>query len=198
MTGTATGGPHGRTTRIGALASIVLAAGSSSRFGAPKQLAHVAGRPALSGVLAAIDGLGESQILVLGAHAELIEAELPIPPGWRVTIAGDWRSGPGASLRAGLRQAPHAQAGLIALADLPWLQRAAAERVLATAAAANEDAVRAYEGESPGHPVLLRGALLARARQAPDDGMRGLLATAAVARVPCEGLGVARDLDRPL
>lgn len=177
-------------------ATIVLAAGEGSRYGSAKQLAPIEGRPMLARVLEAVQGLADAQVLVLGAHADRVQAELPLE-GWSVIVAEDWRSGPGASLRAGLEAAPDAERALIVLGDLPWLQRAAAQRVLETAATAPEDAVRAFDGATPGHPLLLRRRLLQLARQAPDAGMGALLRQAAVARAPCEGLGVTRDVDVP-
>lgn len=178
------------------LATIVLAAGEGSRYGSAKQLAPIEGRPMLARVLDVVQGLGEAQVLVLGAHADRVQAELPLK-GWRVVVAEDWRSGPGASLRAGLEAAGDTDEALIVLGDLPWLQRAAAQRVLDAAATAPEDAVRAFDGATPGHPLLLRRRLLQAARHAPDAGMGALLRQAAVARAPCEGLGVTRDVDVP-
>ena len=103
----------------------------------------------------------------------------------------------GASLRAGLAAAPSASAVLVVLADLPWLRREAVERVCAAAAAGEAEVVRAFDADVPGHPVLIRGEALDRARGAPDAGLRVALAGLAVERVPCEGLGVARDVDVP-
>jgi nicotine blue oxidoreductase len=178
------------------LATVVLAAGAGSRFGGPKQVAELDGEPLLGRVLAALEGIGSPQIVVLGAHAERVRASVPAP-AWTPVVAPGWRAGPGASLRAGLAAAPAASAALVVLGDLGWLRREAAERVLA-AAADPAEAVRAFEGARPGHPLLLRGAMLARARAAPDAGLAPVLAKAPPACVQCEGLGVARDVDTPL
>jgi nicotine blue oxidoreductase len=178
------------------LATVVLAAGAGSRFGGPKQLAELDGEPLLGRVLAALDGLGDPQIVVLGAHAERVRTAVPTP-AWRPVVAEDWEAGPGASLRAGLEAAPAATAALVVLGDLGWLRREAAERVLAAAAADPAEAVRAFEGERPGHPLLLRGALLERARAAPDAGLASLPEVAQATRVECAGLGVGRDVDTP-
>lgn len=178
------------------LATVVLAAGSGSRFGGIKQLAPVDGRPLLSRALAALEGFEGPRIVVLGARAELLRP-LVAEAGWKATVAADWRKGLGASLRAGLAAAPAADGALISLGDLPWLRREAVERVLAAAARApaEVEAVRAFDHDVPGHPLLIRGGLLARARRAPDGGLRPLLASARMRRVPCAGLGVARDVD---
>ncbi len=181
-----------------ALVAAVLAAGSGSRFGGLKQLAELEGRPLLARVIEALDGFAARQVVVVGAEAERVEplvAEL----GWTAVPAPDWERGQGASLRAGLAAAPEASRALVALADLPWLRREAVERVLATAAAEppEVEVVRPFEGEVPGHPLLLRGPALELARSAPDEGLRAFLRDHRTAAVECSGLGVARDVDLP-
>lgn len=176
------------------LATVVLAAGSGSRYGGSKQLAELAGRPLLARVLEAVEGFGQPQLVVLGAEAERVRAAVP-EERWQAVVAPGWRAGIGASLRAGIAAAGGATAALIVLGDLPWLRREAVERVLAVAAECDCEAVRAFEGDAPGHPLLLRGSLLAAARAAPDEGLREVLSRTPVRRVDCAGLGVARDVD---
>lgn len=179
----------------GPVATIVLAAGAGTRFGGVKQLAPAGGQPLLSRVLRVLDDVGDDRVVVLGAAAEQVAAA-PIYDGWRPVVAKDWAVGPGASLRAGLRATPDAGAALIVLGDLLWLRREAAERVLgAGRTSGGSEAARAFDGDVPGHPVLVWGRLLERARTAPDQGLGPLLAGAQPVRVPCEGLGVARDVD---
>lgn len=175
---------------------IVLAAGEGRRYGSPKQLAAIDGQRMLTRVLCALDGFGDPQIVVLGAHADEVRTAVPASR-WQVVLASQWQSGPGASLRAGLEAAPDAEAALIVLGDLPWLDREAVSRVLHAATTRGEDVLRAFEGETPGHPLLLRGEALSLARSAPDAGMGALLREVPAAKVPCEGLGVARDVDLP-
>jgi nicotine blue oxidoreductase len=180
------------------VATVVLAAGAGRRFGGAKQLAPVEGRPMLARVLDALDGAGEPQVVVLGARAETVRKA--VPDHWRIAVAADWEAGLGASLRAGLGAVPEMNSALIVLGDLPWLRRQAIRRVLeaASGVAVDADVVRAYDGITPGHPVLLRGPVLDRARLAPDAGLRQLLSEVPVAPVDCTGLGVARDVDAPL
>lgn len=179
------------------LATILLAAGAGSRFGGVKQFAELEGRPILSRVMSELQGVGETQVLVLGAAAERVREAIPAG-SWNVVVAADWEDGPGASLRAGLAAAAAAESALIVLGDLAWLRREAAERVLAAAAASpRSEAVRACEGGRPGHPLLIRGALLDAARVAPDAGLRPLLEQADVLAVDCAGLGPCRDVDTP-
>lgn len=56
------------------IAAVVLAAGAASRFGSPKALARLAGRPILEHVLDAVREAGISDVVVvLGHHADEIE-----------------------------------------------------------------------------------------------------------------------------
>ncbi|MFN8217994.1 MAG: nucleotidyltransferase family protein [Solirubrobacterales bacterium] len=176
-----------------AIATVVLAAGAATRFGAPKQLAALEGRPLLGRVLEAVEGFGATQAVVLGAAAERIRPVVS-EDRWQVIVAADWRAGIGASLRAGLAAVP-AGTALVVLGDLPWLRREAVQRVLDAAARSEAEAVRAYERDVPGHPVLLRGELLRQARSAPDAGLGPLLVQSEILAVDCTGLGTARDVD---
>jgi molybdenum cofactor cytidylyltransferase len=173
---------------------LVLAAGEGRRFGGPKQLAQVDGRPLIEHALRAVSGL-DRVIVVLGAHADEIRAGADLGRA-EVVVCDDWAEGMGASLRAGIAAARgagnRAVAGadevVVVLADQPFITPEAVERVRA----APGDAARATYGGAPGHPVVLRRALLARARELRGDaGFRGVDMTA----VECGDLADPRDID---
>src|SRR5262249_18461033 len=111
-------------------------------------------------------------------------------------VCPEWAEGQSASLRCGLRAAAAAGADevLIALGDQPFLTPEALRAVLA--APPELAAARAVYDGKPGHPVLVRGRLLARAGELQgDEGFRGLLAGAEVARVEVGHLCDWRDID---
>lgn len=172
-------------------AAIVLAAGEGRRFGSPKQLALLHGQPLLQHVLDAANaapGLGEL-LLVLGAHADEIEAKVRVGRA-RVVRCDDWREGMSASLRAGAAALPSdAEAALILLGDQPLVTPALIALVLDRAAVeaaegAAVDAVRVSYGSVPGHPVLLGRKILARIPLLRGDvGARDLLSAADVGLV---------------
>ena len=167
-------------------AGLVLAAGEGRRFGGPKQLALVAGRPLVEHALAALDGL-ERVVVVLGARAEEIRAGANLG-GAQVVVCDDWAEGMGASLRAGLAALAGAGEVVVVLADQPFIT----PDVVARVRAAPGDAARAVYGGAPGHPVVLRRALLARAGELRGDaGFRG----AAMTEVECGDLADPRDID---
>ncbi|MEI2703105.1 MAG: nucleotidyltransferase family protein [Baekduia sp.] len=174
--------------------AIVLAAGAATRFGGGKQIAPVDGVPMLARVCTAVGAAWNGRrIAVLGDRADEVAEVVPLD--WEVVRCAEWERGPGASLRAGLAAAPDAQAALVVLGDLPWLDPVAVERV-AAAGRSGVAAARATDGGRPGHPVWIGSALIDAARAAPDEGLRSLLAAAPTEPVTCDGLGVCDDVDR--
>jgi molybdenum cofactor cytidylyltransferase len=97
---------------------IVLAAGSSTRFGAVKQLVRVNGRPLMHTVISrAVELAGHSVTVVLGANAAELAPLLRHSPAG-VAVNRDWTEGIASSIREGLAHTPQTADGvLIALAD---------------------------------------------------------------------------------
>jgi CTP:molybdopterin cytidylyltransferase MocA len=165
---------------------LVLAAGEGRRFGGPKQLARVAGRPLIEHALAALSGL-DRVVVVLGARADEIRAGADLA-GAEIVVCEDWAEGMGASLRRGIAAIGNAAEVVVVLADQPFITPGVVARVLA----APGDAARATYHGAPGHPVVLRSALLARAAELRgDSGFRG----AAMTEVECGDLADPRDID---
>lgn len=102
-------------------AGIVLAAGQSARFGAPKVLLEWQGVPLVrrSAEVAVQAGL-DPVIVVVGEHADAIRAALK---GLAVHIVPNpaWAEGQSTSLRAGLSAATGAGCAVFLLADQPYL-----------------------------------------------------------------------------
>jgi molybdenum cofactor cytidylyltransferase len=184
---------------VAPIGGLILAAGEARRFGSPKQLAPLHGRPLLEHALIAMAGAHAAGpvVVVLGAYAPEILATVPLH-GAQAIVAEDWAHGQSASLRAGVAAlAPRAEAVAIILGDQPWITAAAIDAV-AAARDAGHDAVRATWDGRPGHPVVVERALL-RGVDAlrGDEGARGLLAGARVRLVACDGLGGDADVDTP-
>jgi len=144
--------------------AILLAAGSSTRFGGEKLLTPWHGRPLYEHALDAL----------LGSPA-IVETIVVVQPGFvvppprpccRFIVNPDHAEGMGASLRAGVQAAPvDAGAYLVALADMPGITSALIASVIACHAAAGKPIVVPLCGGRRGHPVVigagLREALLA-------------------------------------
>jgi CTP:molybdopterin cytidylyltransferase MocA len=156
--------------------AVVLAAGASTRFGAPKQRILVG--EVLERVRASSVG---GAVVVSGAYA--LEADAP------VVRCPDWQRGPGASLRCGLAALPRdAEAAVVVLADGPDLAPAAIDRVVESWREQGGEVVAATYGGERSHPVLLARAAWA---DIPDEGARPLSARF----VPCDDLGSPGDVD---
>lgn len=160
------------------ITGVVLAAGTSSRLGRPKQLLPFRGRPILQHVVdvAAAAGLHEV-VVVLGHEAERVEREITLRAGGRTVVNPEYAAGQSTSLRAGLEAAgPETTAAIVLLGDQPEVS---AEAVRAVADAYREGSapvVRASYGGRPGHPVLLERTIWNElAAVTGDTGARDLL-----------------------
>jgi molybdenum cofactor cytidylyltransferase len=100
------------------LHAVVLAAGPSTRFGSPKQLVRVAGRPLLhTAVTRAAEVTGHALIVVLGAGAAELAPLLKHSPG-SIVVNHDWREGLASSIRVAVARLPATCAGvMLVLAD---------------------------------------------------------------------------------
>lgn len=166
-----------------AVAGVILAAGSASRMGQPKQLLPLAGRPLLQHVVeaAAMSGL-DDVVLVLGHRAEAIRRAIDCPPGVRVVVNPDHAQGQSTSLRLGLGAlSPRAAAAAILLGDQPRVGAGLIDRVAAAFQAGTAAVVRpTYCGGGqrvPGHPVVIARHLWpALDALRGDQGARALIA----------------------
>ena len=178
---------------MSAVPCIVLAAGAGRRFGGPKQLAPLRGRPLIAHVL---EAARPPVIVVLGAHADEIRASVDLSTAQVVHCAG-WEEGQAASLRAGVAAAGDAQAAVVLLGDMPFVTR---EVIEGAAARLDEscDAVRTLYGGRPGHPVVLGRAVLdAVGAVRGDQGARVLLDDFRVREWEAGELCDPTDIDTP-
>jgi CTP:molybdopterin cytidylyltransferase MocA len=160
------------------IGAVVLAAGASTRFGAPKQqllLGEVLDRARRSSV--------DELVVVAGAY--------PLDTDARVVECSEWELGGGASLRCGLAAlGAKVEAAIVLLADGPDLAPAAIDRVIERWRAGAGDVLAASYGGVRGHPVLLGRSVWA---QVPDEGARALEPVL----VPCDDFGGPGDVDYP-
>ena len=179
------------------IGGLILAAGQGRRFGSPKQLAELDGRPLLEhSIQAMIASPVGRVVVVLGAGAEAVIAQVDLH-GAEPIVCERWEEGQSASLACGLAELTECEAVVVTLGDLPRLSTNAIRRVIA-ARGGGAEAVRATYAGEPGHPVLLERALVKRLRDVTGDhGARNLLLSGRTREVACDDLGGGEDVDTP-
>jgi molybdenum cofactor cytidylyltransferase len=180
--------------------ALVLAAGGSRRFGAPKLLADLAGEPVLRRTAGAICAVGfRETIVVVGADYAEAEATLAGLP-CKVVHAPNWAAGISASIRAGIEALQHEWEGLfVFLGDMPLVPCAICGE-LADLANSTGYAARPLRGDVPGHPVAFANAAAADLMALTGDAGAGSLLRGAGAKIgylPTTDEGTILDIDTP-
>ena len=103
---------------------ILLAAGSSSRFGSPKQLAQNNGMSLIHHSVSEAIKVHSDVIVVLGANIDIVKKEIENFPV-QIVYNKDWEEGMSSSIRSGitalLNRNPSAEAAIILVIDQPFL-----------------------------------------------------------------------------
>lgn len=160
------------------ITGIVLAAGTSSRLGRPKQLLDLRDKPVLQHVVdAAVAGGLDEVVVVLGHAAGEIAAAIPARGVVRHALNPDFAEGQSTSLRAGLQAVrPGTEAAVVLLGDQPGVRPEAIKAVVRAFRDGLGPVVQAsYEGR-PGHPTLFaRSVWPELADVSGDEGARSIL-----------------------
>jgi molybdenum cofactor cytidylyltransferase len=178
---------------------ILLAAGSSSRFGSNKLLSRLPdGRTvAAAAARSFIQVLPETLAVVRPGDEAL--AQLLQGLGLRVVVNPDAETGLGSSLATGVRATAQAGGWVVGLADMPWISAVTIASVADRLRDGASAAAPVYQGQR-GHPVGFGsrwreslGALTG------DQGGRDLLASepGGLVQIETSDAGVVRDVDVP-
>lgn len=183
------------------VAGVLLAAGTSSRFGeANKLLATVDGEPLVRRAIEPLLSSDLSEVVaVVGHEAAAVRSALRDAPV-RIVENGAYAEGQATSVRRGLGAVGESVDGvLFALGDMPDVRPATVEALRsAFAAGAGDPLVAACDGRR-GNPVLFGRRFFDRLAEAEGDtGGREILLDAPGARLVETGdPGALRDVDRP-
>jgi molybdenum cofactor cytidylyltransferase len=137
------------------LHAIVLAAGASTRFGSPKQLVRVDGRPLMHTVVSrAVEVAGHSVSVVLGANAAELAPLLSHTPA-SIVINREWNEGLASSIRAGVSRLPGSCNGvMLLLADQVGVTAEDLRRLAGTWRRQPDYIVAAQYGATLGAPAI--------------------------------------------
>lgn len=161
----------------GRVFGLVLAAGTSSRLGRPKQLLELDGTPLVVRVASRmVDASLDGVVVVTGASASEVELELRELPVFQV-FNPQFADGQGTSIVAGIRAIPSSvNAVVIVLADMPGVQGADIDGVVDQWRSERPPAVIAHYATRRGHPVLFdRAVFPALTMLTGDEGGRSVL-----------------------
>lgn len=140
------------------IAALVLAAGSSSRLGQPKQLIEIGGETLLERTVRTVRQAGCREVaVVLGAHQEKIEplaGQLPA----RLVLNDRWAEGMGSSIACGIdflqQHCPDMEAVLVVLTDHPLLSADFISRLMRAFQNSAFKMAAADYGDAPGPPAI--------------------------------------------
>jgi molybdenum cofactor cytidylyltransferase len=137
---------------------IILAAGASSRMGEPKQLLRINGNSLIVNLLDLVKKFSfTQQVLVLGANAELIQAEIQ-SYNFPITINADWAEGMASSIQSGLNhllnQNTDLEAVMILLIDQPLLKKTLLEEMIEKFESTESDLVACAYNQILGVPAI--------------------------------------------
>ncbi len=179
---------------------LIPAAGNATRMrGGDKLLERVEGAAQLARVTRAALASGALVIVTLGVAHDARAAVLPDHASIVVLRIPDAAEGMAASLRAGAARAGEAKGLMVLPADMPDLETADIQKVIAHFICASEQPCRAAAADGrPGHPVILPRRLFpAIAALHGDTGARAVLAGEHPGLVPLPGQRATTDLDTP-
>lgn len=188
-------------SRRDAMATVVLSAGASRRWGGrPKALLPIGSETALERVVRLSREVGIDRVgAVVGRHAAEVG---PLVPREADVIANpEWARGRTGSVQAGLSWAGAADGILLWPVDHPFVAARTVERILA---ASESDPLALWTlpslGERGGHPIVIRrSAFAAVLAMAPDAPLRAMLPHLGVQvrRVPVDDPAVLDGTDTP-
>ena len=176
------------------LAAIVLAAGSSTRFGSNKLYAMLEGAPLVHHAIRAARAAPVGNVIVVARDGLDIGDWPGEPEVRRIAIESEALS---VSLKVGVATAQGVDGAFVFLGDMPRVPLEVADQ-LAAMLGDNYAALPRCNGRT-GHPVLLSARSFADvATLSGDSGAGGLLkARDDITYLDCDDPGVLLDVDRP-
>ncbi len=179
---------------------VVLAAGTSSRFGRTKQLEEVRGSSLVQhAVDAAAEGGADDIVVVLGHEAPRVGDALRLPDNARTVTNPRYEQGQATSLNAGIAAlAPDVDAAIVLVADQPGIRADHVRALVHGFADSGAEILRIRFRDGPGPALLARPTWPEIAEITGDTGARALMdATPGRVRWIAFDEPAPRDVDAP-
>jgi molybdenum cofactor cytidylyltransferase len=175
------------------IGAIILAAGDSKRFGQPKQLMLLDGRPMLQQTIDRVSAARvDDLVIVLGAGAAAIRKQIH----GRTVTNDRYTDGLSTSLHAGLRELTGAEAVVVALGDQPFVRSRTIDALIDEYRRTRAKIVVPSFRGVRGNPVVIDRSLFPRLMQIRGDvGCRAIFGEAGVHEVAVGDEGVTQDID---
>jgi molybdenum cofactor cytidylyltransferase len=140
------------------IGAVILAAGSSSRMGQPKQLLSLRGKTLVRACIDAVSEAGCSPVVVVtGSDSEKVYLEVADANVLEAQNA-NWQRGIGSSIRSGVQavidHAPDVEAVLLMVCDQPAVNTRFVERLIAARDETKKDIVASSYADTIGVPAL--------------------------------------------
>ncbi|MUP47451.1 nucleotidyltransferase family protein [Gramella sp. BOM4] len=158
---------------------IILAAGSSSRLGSPKQLVQYRGKALLQHTIDTVKTLDlKSNVLVLGAHSEMINEAID-DQGFETVFNSVWKEGMASSIRIGLdtliKLDTDIEHVMILVSDQPFISAEEMEALLNFHIETGQDATFSEYDGGAGVPAVFSAVLFPELEKLEgDQGAKGL------------------------
>lgn len=182
-----------------AVSAIILAAGTSSRMGTPKQLLRAGKTTLLEHALNSVrNSSADEIILVLGSAAGQIQQSISTKD-LKVVVNDAYREGMGSSLRTGISAVnPDAEGALIVLGDQPFVRSSTLDRLIEHHHRSRPQIViPTYKGFR-GNPVLLDRSVFPELMHISGDiGCRAIFGnhTENISKLAVDDAGILLDVD---
>ena len=179
---------------------ILLSAGKSERFGAPKALACLAGSTVIQHVQnTLLQSSCDQIIVVLGAHAPQIQPSIFIHSRIRVVYNKSYYLGQTSSVQAGWREADHLSEGIMFLpVDCPLVQASSIDKVIDHFKKTGPDILIPSYQNKKGHPPIFHQRLKSKIiNLSMDMGLNSLFADHPPQTIEIDDQGIIKSFNTP-
>ncbi len=159
---------------------VILAAGSSSRLGYPKQLVTFRGKVLLQHIIDVANSIAfDSKVLVLGANSSEINEKLELR-NFEVVLNNNWQEGMASSIREGIEKSLILKNGLehllILLSDQPFVTSENIQKLIKVQMKSNSQATFSEYARNVGVPAIFSSeAFLDLQKLEGDQGAKKLI-----------------------